>query len=186
MGAKSAKEWAYSRFDSLWKQSLEPRPVSRWFIWDGIQGVGEWPPPWEPGKSNQYKDALSSCSPPGKLEPNSARIYWGISCDLLCGLWYIINFQKCFMCTLHIFGVIICFSKFFCSLTVSIFTNWHYRIIWSDLFFPWGLTENTRNKFQSRFVLAVGCGIWFGCGMGKAQDGMPELQRLRDTTFALW
>ena len=59
-------------------------------------------------------------------------------------------------------------------------------ILWVGLghdqiyFFPWSLSENTRNKFQSRFVLAGGSWV------GMARDGMPELQRLLDITFALW
>lgn len=83
----------------------------------------------------QYMDAAASWLPHRNLGSNSSRTYWGIDGDLLCGLQYA-QFSNMFhMYSSEIFGVIILFLKFLYQFFVSLFSNCHYRILWSDLFF---------------------------------------------------
>lgn len=97
---------------------------------------------WDPGSRRvalikwvreiQYKDVLSRWPPHGKLGANSTRIYWGIYCDLLCGLWCD---QTWFMCTFWRYSECQFVFHILLVIVISIVSNCHYRIIWSDLFF---------------------------------------------------
>ena len=125
----------------------------------------------------QYKDAVISWLPHRKLGPNSTTTYWGIYCDLWYGLQYA-QFSNMFpVHSSEIYGVKIFFSKLFCQFIVSLFSNCHYRMTWSDLFFAVKLNQEYWRPVDLLRLMGMRWG-WLRreCWMWK----------LLDATFSFW